>query len=304
MLIAALELGGTKTIAAVSRDPTKALAQIRLATRGADETLADAEAFFARASAEHGPIAGLGIASFGPLDLDTASPGWGRVRGTVKPGWSGADLAGRLGRALGCSVAIDTDVNAAALAEARLGAGKGCDPLVYLTVGTGIGGGLVVGGTPVQGLMHPEMGHIPLCRHADDGFPGCCSYHGDCAEGLASGRSIGARFGTSLNQLAPNHPFRAVLADYLGQLCATIVLIASPRRIVLGGGVMGRGEARGKLLRAVGVATRRWLGGYVAAPALEAPGFLVSPAFDDSGLVGAFLLPHEQGAGLLQRPGP
>jgi len=195
VLVGALELGGTKTIMAVGHDPLKPLVQTRITTRVGPETLEAVEGFFRDAARAHGAIGAIGIAAFGPLDLDPASDRWGRVLGTVKPGWTGVDIAPRLSRALGCPAAIDTDVNAAALAEYRLGAGQGCDPLVYLTVGTGIGGGLVVGGAPVRGLMHPEMGHIAIRRHADDDYPGICTYHGDCAEGLASGPSIVARFG-------------------------------------------------------------------------------------------------------------
>ena len=290
MLIASLELGGTKTLAALGRDPLEPLATPRIVTRGAEETLADVESFFRDATAIHGAADALGIASFGPIVLDRGAADWGHVAGTVKPGWSGADLAPRLGRALGCPVALDTDVNAAVLAEARLGAGRGCDPLVYLTVGTGIGGGLAVGGEIVHGLMHPEMGHLMLRRHPQDDFAGCCSYHGDCVEGLASGPSIPARFGATMSELGTDHPFRAILADYLGQLCAAIVLIASPRRIVMGGGVMGSGDQRGGLHERIAGSMRGWLGGYVAAPALRKPGYIVPAVLDDAGLVGAHLL--------------
>lgn len=286
MLMGALELGGTKTIAAVGYDPLHPLAQIRIPTRGGLETLTAVERFFGDAAKTHGPLASLGIATFGPINVDPSSPGWGRVLGTVKPGWSGVDIARRLEQTLGCPVAIDTDVNAAALAEHRRGAGQGCDPLVYLTVGTGIGGGLVTNGAPVHGLLHPEMGHIPVQRHPDDHYPGICSYHGACAEGLASGPSIMARYGVTRSDLAADHPFHAILADYLGQLCAAIVFIVSPQRIVIGGGVM----AGAWLHDAVAAAMRRWVAGYVAAPALDAPGYIVPPRFDDAGLVGAFLL--------------
>ena len=286
LLVASIEFGGTKTVAAVGRDPLAPLAVARIATRDAAATLGDVEAFFRQAIADHGAPAALGISSFGPVVLDRALPAWGHVATTPKPGWSGADVAGRLGCALSCPVALDTDVNAAALAENRLGAGKDCDPLVYLTVGTGIGGGLVANGKVVHGLMHPEMGHLLVRRHVGDSFAGTCSYHGDCAEGLASGPSVLARFGVTAGELPPDHPFQAILADYLGQLCAAIVLIAAPQRIVIGGGVMSGGGR----LEPIAAAMREALGGYVSAPALHAARFLVSPAFENSGLVGAFLL--------------
>lgn len=291
MLIASLELGGTKTIAALGRDPHAPLATIRIPTRSGAETLFDVEAFFGGAIATHGRPDALGIATFGPIVLDRDAPDWGCVKGTVKPGWSGVEIAPRLARALGCPAALDTDVNAAALAEARLGAGQGCDPLVYLTIGTGIGGGLVVHGKIVHGLLHPEMGHVMLRRHPDDDYAGSCSYHGDCVEGLASGPSITGRFGVTLSQLAADHPFRAVLADYLGQLCAAVVLIASPGRIVMGGGVTAsRVEAADSLHEQVAVVMRRQLAGYIAAPTLDQPGYVVAPQFDDAGLIGACLL--------------
>ena len=279
MLIASLELGGTKTVAAIGTDPLAPLASVRLPTRDAEATLEDAEAFFRDAAAAHGAPAALGIATFGPIVLDPDAADWGVLGGTVKPGWSGASVGRRLGAALGCPVALDTDVGAAALAESRLGAGAGSDPFVYLTVGTGIGGGLIVGGEVVRGLRHPEMGHALVRRHPDDPFPGSCDYHRDCAEGLASGSSIIARFGTTLDAVPAEHPYREMLADYIGQLCAAVALVASPHRIVIGGGVMA-----GVTLEAVAAAMERTLAGYVPAPAL-AP-----PAFADAGLVGAFLL--------------
>lgn len=289
MLIALIELGGTKTIAALGRDPLTPLATARIVTTGGEETLAEVEAFFRDAIAVHGAPAALGIASFGPVVLDRSASNWGHVARTPKPGWAGIDVAPRLGRALGCPVAFDTDVDAAALAEARLGAGRGCDPLVYLTVGTGIGGGLVVGGEIVHGLMHPEMGHLLIRRHPDDDYPGGCPHHGDCAEGLANGPSIVARFGKTLGELAGNHPFRLILADYLGQLCAGAVLITSPQRIVMGGGVM---DGTGMHAR-VADAMRARLGRYIDAPALARPDYIVAPLYDDAGLVGAFLLAEQ-----------
>lgn len=295
MLIASLELGGTKTIAAIGHDPLTPLASARIVTRSGDDTLADVEAFFRDAAAAHGAPVALGIASFGPVVLDRSAADWGHLARTPKPGWAGADVAPRLGRALGCPVAFDTDVDAAVLAESRLGAGRGCDPLVYLTVGTGIGGGLAVGDEVVHGLMHPEMGHVLLRRHPDDDYPGGCPNHGDCAEGLASGPSIFARFGKTLSELNADHPFHAVLADYLGQLCAAIVLIASPQRIVIGGGVAASGGLHGR----VSAAMRERLGGYVTAAGLSDDGFIVAPGFADAGLVGAFLLAKRvtEGAG-------
>ncbi len=300
MLLASVELGGTKTIAAIGHDPVSPLASVRIDTRGPAETLDDVEAFFRRSRAAHGTPVALGIASFGPVILDRDAADWGRIADTPKPGWRGADIARRLGRALDCPVAIDTDVGAAVLAEARLGAGQGCDPLVYLTVGTGIGGGLYVAGQAVRGLLHPEMGHMLLRRHPDDAYPGGCPYHGDCVEGLASGPSIVARYGVAAGELPGDHPFRAILADYLGQLCAVIVLVASPERILIGGGVMEGTATRGSPLHEdIADAMRGRLGGYIDARQIGRSGLVARPVLADAGLVGGFVLARmlvEQGA--------
>lgn len=286
-MFAAVEAGGTKINCAVGHGPAEIIARARIPTRGSSETLADVSAFFARAVVEHGPVSGLGIASFGPLDLDRASPTFGHVADTTKPGWAWVDVAGPLARQLGCPVAFDTDVNGAALGEHCWGAGQGVRTLVYVTVGTGIGGGAVVDGKPLHGLVHPEMGHVPLRRRADDDYPGYCSFHRDCAEGLVSGPAIKDRYGVPLNELPSNHPARALVADYLGQFCAMLTFILSPERIVLGGGVMNAGGLHAPVLER----TRAWLGGFIAHPAIGRDDYIVPPGLgDDAGLAGAFAL--------------
>ena len=292
-LLAGVEAGGTKFNVAIGRDPLAPLRATRIATTSPAETLAAVAELFAGARREHGPIAALGIASFGPIELHAGSPGWGRILRTPKPGWSGADLAGPLGRAAGCPVAIETDVNGAALAEARWGAGQGAASLAYLTIGTGIGGGLLLDGRPRHGLLHPEIGHLSLRRHPDDAFPGLCPYHRDCAEGLVAGPALAARLGMPLDRTPADHPFRAIFADYLGQLCAALVLVASVERIVIGGGVMSRLA----LHRLIGQRMAAWLGGYVANEAVEAPGFVVAPGLGDrSGIAGALALAADAAA--------
>lgn len=286
-LYAAVEAGGTKINCAVGAGPDDIRARARVATRGPAETLAEVEAFFAAAVAEHGPVAALGVGSFGPLDLDRASPTWGHVAATTKPGWTWVDVVGPLARRLDCPAAFDTDVNGAALGEARWGAGRGVDSLVYFTIGTGIGGGFITQGRALHGLTHPEMGHVMLRRHPADDYRGFCSFHGDCAEGLASGPAISDRLGRPLNELRTEHPFRAILADYLGQLCAHAVLMLSPQRIILGGGVMNAGGLHAPAAERM----RHHLGGFIADPRLVAEDFVVTPALgDDAGLAGAFAL--------------
>ena len=289
-LLASVELGGTKALAAVAADPLNPLRRTRIATQDPDFTLQQIAAFFDEVKADLGSPAALGIASFGPIDIRRGSHDWGRMGLTNKPGWEGADVIAPLAARLGCPVNLDTDVNGAAIAEARWGAGRGLGSIAYLTVGTGIGGGLVVAGQPIHGAMHPEIGHVRLKRHSQDDYSGHCSFHSDCAEGLASGPAIRARFGHSLDKLAYDHPFRAVLADYLGQLCAILVLVASPERIVIGGGVM----TGGGLHPAIDEATRRWLGGYLEPGRADVTPFIVPPALgDDAGLAGGFALAQD-----------
>lgn len=289
-LMGSAELGGTKTVVAIAHEPLTPLRRKRISTGAPASTLGEVAAFFAEVSAEAGGLAALGIASFGPIDIRRGSPDWGRIGRTNKPGWTGADVAGFVGRELGCPVALDTDVNGAALAEARWGAGRGLGTIAYLTVGTGIGGGFVIDGRPVHGAIHPEIGHVRLRRHPDDAYPGRCAFHGDCAEGLASGPAIMARFGASLDDLAQDHPFRDVLADYLGQLCATLVLVASPQRIIIGGGVMRTARLHGRIQRAMA----EWLGGYVDISDIDGEPFIVPPGLgDDAGLAGGFALAQD-----------
>ena len=236
-LLGAIEGGGTKFVLAIGTADGTVLATHRLPTTTPDETLAAASAWFAGQP----PVAALGLASFGPVELDTASPRWGFITDTPKPGWSGCDIAGHFSRTLGVPLAFETDVNAAALGECHASDARACEPasLAYVTVGTGIGGGLVIAGEPVHGAAHPEMGHIIPRRPADDAeFGGICPFHGDCLEGLASGSAIKARWGASLDRLPDDHPAWGVVADYLAQLCHALFAITAVPTIVLGGGVM------------------------------------------------------------------
>jgi len=219
--------------------------------------------------------------------LQPASPTFGFITSTPKPGWRHTDLTGTVHRSLGLPVHLDTDVNAAALGELRWGAGFGLGSVAYVTVGTGIGVGVVHHGRTVHGLVHPEMGHIFVRRHpADANFAGTCPYHGDCLEGLASGPAIVARTKRTLEDAAPADPIWELQADYLGQLCACLVLSHSPQRILIGGGAMQQ-----RLYAKVQARMLHWLRDYVAAEELRAAGYIAAPGLGASaGVKGALSL--------------
>lgn len=283
--IALIEAGGTKFIVGIGDSARQIYARTRIDTTHPDETIPAAIEWL---RAQGGDYAAVGIASFGPLDLDRASPTWGHITRTTKPHWSDADIAGPFARAFGCPVAIDTDVNGAALAEWKWGAGQGTNSTLYLTVGTGVGGGAVVGGRLVHGLSHPEMGHIRMPRHpADADFAGHCPFHGDCLEGLAAGPSIIARWGASLSDLSADHIGHEIIAWYLAQAAQTFQAILEPARIVLGGGVLGTPG----LLNRVRAEAAKAAAGYFAGTPGE---IIVAPALgENTGLLGALALAED-----------
>ena len=289
-VLGGVEAGGTKLMCVVGSGPDQVLAEERIPTTTPAETLARAVEFFRAAARRHAPCSAFGIASFGPLDLDPASPTWGRLTRTPKPGWAGADLVTPLHAAFGVPVAIDTDVNGAGLAEALWGAGRNADCVVYVTVGTGIGGGAILHRQPLRGLSHPEMGHIRVPRHPDDAsFAGVCPFHGDCLEGLASGPAVRARWGAPAEELPAGHAAWDVLGFYLGHLCAAATMLLSPHVIVLGGGV----TKAPPLLAAVRRWTGRLLAGYPQSARLEGAlaEYIVPPALGDrAGALGALAL--------------
>ncbi|WP_380787040.1 ROK family protein [Sphingomonas sp. R86521] len=285
-LFGCIEAGGTKFVLGVARDADTMLRTARVPTTTPAETLGAALAFFADAQAEWGAFDALGIAAFGPIVLDRSSPHWGTIAETPKRGWSGTDLVGPFARALACPVGFDTDVNGAVLAESLWGAAVGADIAVYVTVGTGIGGGALIEDRPVHGSRHPEMGHMLPRRHADDrDFAGTCPFHGDCLEGLASGPAIHARWGASLSELAADHPAHAIIAYYLAQLVVAQQALLSPRRIILGGGVL----ATPGLLDRVRHEAATLAGGYFGTG--DYARLIVHPGLDDrAGLLGALAL--------------
>ena len=272
-LLGGIEAGGTKWVCAVGTGPDDLAATETIPTTTSEETIGRAVAFLER----EGPVAAVGIGSFGPVDLRTGS-----ITTTPKPGWANTPVAGPVGERLGVPVAFDTDVNAAALGEHRWGAAQGVDTFCYVTVGTGIGGGAMVGGQLVHGLSHPEFGHLRIPHDlAEDPFPGACPYHGDCWEGLAAGPAIAARWGRPGGELAGDDAVRRLEAKYLALGLVGVVSVLSPERIVLGGGVM---QMPG-LLELVRAEVERLLGGYVAA------GEIVPPALGArSGVLGAIAL--------------
>lgn len=288
-LIGAIEAGGTKFICALARHDGTIVARTRIATRHPSETWADVVAFFRTASAEHGAIDSFGVASFGPIDIDPTSPAYGTITTTPKPGWSGARYQDALDE-FAVPIVVDTDVNGAAIGEWLIGAGQGVKTMAYTTIGTGVGTGIVRDGRPMMGFSHYEAGHIrPHRDPAADPFPGVCPYHGDCVEGLASGPAILKRWGKTLDQLAQAPADLLLVAGYIADLAADLVLLHMPDRLIFGGGVM---KTPG-LVEALRKATEERLGGYVRHPRLD-PGletYLVTPHLgDDAGITGAIEL--------------
>jgi fructokinase len=286
-----IEAGGTKFVCAVASGPDAVRAEVRFPTTRPAETMAQAVAFFEAQMAEV-RLEAVGIAAFGPLDPDRASADFGHITTTPKPGWANTDLAGTIQRALGLPVGFDTDVNGAALGEWRWGAAQGLETFVYFTLGTGVGGGGMVGGRLMHGLVHPEMGHMRLPRAADDRFPGICPFHGDCFEGLAAGPAIKARWGKSAETLPPDHPAWQIEAETIAQALGNIICILSPQRIILGGGVMEQPQ----LFPLVRQRVQALLNGYVQHPAIlrDIDQYIVPPGLGNrAGVLGAIALGQE-----------
>ncbi len=291
-LYGGIEAGGNKFVCAVGTGPDDLRDQAAVPTTSPEQTIARVVGFF-RNTADVRQISAFGIGSFGPVDIHPASLTFGYVTSTPKPGWANTDLVGPLAREFGLPVALDTDVNAAALGESRWGAAAGHESFIYLTVGTGIGGGAMVNGRLLHGLVHPEMGHIrvPHDVHADP-FPGVCPFHGDCLEGLASGPAIEKRWGDSGERLPEEHPAWALEARYLGLGVASLICALSPEQVVMGGGVMKQPQLLPMVRRSVQDA----LGGYIQSPRIltDIDTFIVPPALGDwTGVLGAIALAEE-----------
>lgn len=290
-IIAAIEAGGTKFNCAVGTADGELQMTERIATTTPEETLRGVLAFFEYASKQHGQICALGVGSFGPLDLHHGSKTYGFITTTPKPGWQNTDLLGPLLAKYPVPAGFDTDVNAAALGEHKWGSGQGCDPLVYLTIGTGIGGGVFANGRLVHGALHPEIGHlhIPLVSSDAPNPDGVCPFHGSCLEGLISGPALAKRWGAPAESFGPEHAVWGEFATLLALGLTNLIVTLSPRRIILGGGVMHQPQ----LFPMVREEVARFLNGYLQTPELESDirHFIVPPGLgDNAGLKGALAL--------------
>jgi len=283
-----VEAGGTKFVCGVGTGPED-LEVVRIPTTRPEETIAQTVAFFRR----HPEIEAVGIGSFGPVDLHPESPTFGYITSTPKAGWQNTDLGGEIRRALGVPTGFDTDVNAAALGEARWGAAQGVSDFVYLTVGTGVGGGIVAHGRVLHGLVHPELGHIRVPHDlARDPYPGICPAHGDCLEGLTSGPAMQARWGVPAVELPLDHAAWGLEAHYLALALTTWVCTLSPRLMLLGGGVMQQPH----LFPIIRQELSRLLNGYVRAPEIleGLDRFVIPPQLGSrAGVLGALVLAQQ-----------
>ena len=281
-----IEAGGTKWVCAVGSSPDKLEDTTVFRTTTPDETIPLAIEYF-RSHHERRGLTAIGIGSFGPLDLDEGSPTYGYIQATPKRDWEDTDLLGTFRRALGFPIALETDTNAAVLGEWRLGAGKGLSDCLYLTIGTGIGGGIIANSELVHGFAHPEMGHIRVPRGAGDSFPGICRFHGDCLEGLASGPAIEQRWGAAAESLETEHPAWVLQAHYVASAVTNYICTLAPQRIILGGGVM----RQKRLFPLTRESVQRMLNNYLPAITARIEDYVVPPQLGDrAGICGAFEL--------------
>lgn len=289
-IYAGIEAGGTKFVCAAGSGPDNIIERTEFPTAFPDETLNRCLGFFSDFRQRYGELSAIGIGSFGPVDPDPASDTFGYITSTPKPGWENTDIAGYFKKALNLPAGFDTDVNAAALAEGRWGAAAGLADFVYITVGTGIGGGIIVNNSLIHGLTHPEIGHLPAVRDKSaDPFPGVCPYHSDCIEGLASGPAIEKRWGKPANEISPGHKAWEIESDYLAQLAAVCTLFYSPGKIIFGGGVMQQEH----LLPMIRNKAAIILNGYIRHKNVgeDIESFILKPGLGgNSGIYGTFIL--------------
>jgi fructokinase len=285
-LYGGMEGGGTKFVCAVGTGPDEIIAETRFPTTTPEETLEQAIAFFKKYK-----LAGIGLAPFGPLDLNPASPGYGSITATPKPGWSNANILGTFRKQFDLPMAFDLDVNAAAFGEFTwVPENQGLESLVYFTIGTGIGAGILIDGKVVHGLTHPEAGHVQLPHDRQkDPFAGVCPFHGDCFEGLANGPAIAKRWGLVAQSLPVNHPAWELEATYIAEALSATIYLVSPQRIVLGGGVMEQSQ----LFPLIRQKVCENLNSYIASPVITAgmDEYIVAPSLGKrSGILGAMAM--------------
>jgi fructokinase len=281
-MIAGIELGGTKTVVATGTTAGEVYEEWRFPTTMPAETFARAVSWLR----ERGEPQAIGVAAFGPLGVVPGRESYGKLLATPKPGWAGFSILEALGAAFPqARLTIETDVNAAALAEARLGAARGLDDVTYITIGTGIGAGILSGGRLVHGALHPEAGHFKVPRQPGDAFAGVCPFHGDCLEGLASGPAIAARWGKPAAELPADHPAWETEAWYLAHGVLALLAIVSPSRVIIGGGVSQAGGFHEK----TGLILTEIAAGYFSP--IEAKAYIVPPMLgQQAGIKGALLL--------------
>lgn len=289
-LFGGIEGGGTKFICVVGTSPDDIRREVRMPTTTPEKTLGEVVSFFKEAEKDIAKLSALGVACFGPLDPNPASPSFGHILPTPKPGWTDADIVGTLRSAFDIPIGFDTDVNGAALGEWTWGAAQGLDTFIYLTVGTGIGGGVMANGKLLHGLLHPEMGHIMIPHDKGrDPFEGACPFHKDCFEGLASGPALEKRWGQRAEAFPPNHPAWELEAHYIALALSNYVTTISPQRIIIGGGVGGRED----LLPLIRNNVQTILNGYVQSPAItmNIEEYIVPPGLGSrAGILGAIAL--------------
>ena len=293
LLFGAVEAGGTKFVCAVGSGPGDLRCKTTLPTENPDKTLSQVVEFFHSATEQHGPLASIGVGSFGPVDVHSDSSTFGHITATPKPHWSHVDVVGTLRQAFPVPFGFDTDVNAAALGETLWGAGQGASVVIYMTVGTGIGAGVLHNGELLHGLVHPEMGHQRIPHDRDrDPYAGHCPFHGDCLEGLASGAAMTDRWGKPGSELGDDHPAWELEAEYLALGITNMTLLLSPQRVIVGGGVMKQPG----LIDSVRTHTLRLLADYVKHPLMQSDlsRFVVPPGLgDESGILGALALAQQ-----------
>ena len=283
MLVGAIEAGGTKFVCAIGNESNEIIERVSFPTTTPEETLAHVFEFF-----DQYELASIGIGSFGPIDINEKSETYGYVLSTPKLAWKDFAFLGAMKERYDIPMGWTTDVNAAALGESEKGAAAGLDNVMYITIGTGVGAGAIVNGQLLEGIGHPEMGHLLVKPHQDDHYDGFCPYHGNCLEGMAAGPSINGRLDMAGKDVDPDHQVWDFMANYIGQALVAYTVILRPERIILGGGVMHAP----KMLDKVKEAFDALLGNYVDVPELDS--YLVKPGLgDNAGITGAILLANQ-----------